>query len=77
VPVVYTSIWPDGNGEFIKELTDIFPKQEVIARAILGFDAFEEEKLLSVVKATGRKKLIVSGLWTSLCFAYTALQCYP
>jgi hypothetical protein len=25
-------------------------------------------------KKTGRKKLVVSGLWTSMCFAYTALR---
>lgn len=74
VPVVYTSIWPEGNGEFIKELTDLFPKQKAIARTVPGFDAFEDEKVLSAVQATGRKKLIVSGLWTSMCFAYTALH---
>ncbi|MGH2647745.1 MAG: isochorismatase family protein [Ginsengibacter sp.] len=74
VPVVYTSIYPEGNGEFIKELTDLFPKQEVIARSIPSFDAFEEERVLSAVKNSGRKKLIVSGLWTSMCFAYTAIH---
>ncbi|MGH2565497.1 MAG: isochorismatase family protein, partial [Ginsengibacter sp.] len=26
------------------------------------------------VKNSGRKKLIVSGLWTSMCFAYTAIH---
>ena len=27
VPVVYTAVYPDGNGDFINELTDIFPKK--------------------------------------------------
>jgi hypothetical protein len=30
VPTVLTSIWPEGNGEFIKDITDLFPGQEVI-----------------------------------------------
>ena len=74
VPTVLTSIWPEGNGEFIKEITDIFPGQEVIARKILGFDAFEDERVLQAVKKTGRNKVVVSGLWTSMCFAYTAIH---
>jgi nicotinamidase-related amidase len=74
VPTVFTSIYPKGNGEFIKELTDIFPKLKVIARKLPGFDALEEKAVLAAVKATGRKKLVVSGLWTSMCFAFTALH---
>jgi len=74
VPTVLTSIWPEGNGEFIKDITDLFPGQEVIARKVPGFDAFEDERVLQAVKKTGRKKLVVSGLWTSMCFAYTALH---
>jgi nicotinamidase-related amidase len=42
VPTVFTSIYPKGNGEFIKELTDIFPKLKVIARKLPSFDALEE-----------------------------------
>jgi len=74
VPVVLTSIYPQGNGEFIKEITDLFPKQEVFARKVPGFDAFEDERVLEAVNKTGRKKVVVSGLWTSMCFAYTAIH---
>jgi nicotinamidase-related amidase len=74
VPVIYTSIDPAGNGDFIPELTSIFPKKEVIPRALPNFDAFEDENVLNTIRKSGRKKLIVSGLWTSLSFAYTALH---
>jgi len=74
VPTVLTSIWPEGNGAFIKEITDLFPGQEVIARKVPGFDAFEDEGVLQAVKRTGRKKLVISGLWTSMCFAETAIH---
>jgi nicotinamidase-related amidase len=71
---VLSSIHPEGNGEFIKEITDLFPKLKVIARKLPSFDALEEEAVLEAVKATGRNKLVVSGLWTSMCFAFTALH---
>jgi nicotinamidase-related amidase len=74
VPTVLTSIYPKGNGEFIKEISDLFPKFKVIARKMPSFDALEEEAVLSAVKTTGRKKLVLSGLWTSMCFAFTALH---
>lgn len=74
VPVVLTSIYPEGNGDFIKEITDLFPKIKVIARKLPSFDAFEEEAVLAAVKATRHKKLVISGLWTSMCFAFTALH---
>lgn len=67
VPVVYTSVWPEGHGEFIKELSDLFSRQKVISRSVPGFDAFEDEKVLSVVKAAGRNKLIVSSLCIAFC----------
>jgi nicotinamidase-related amidase len=74
VPVVLTTINPKYNGECIKEIADLFPGQEAIARKIPSFDAFEDDRVLAAVKKTGRKKLVVSGLWTSMCFAYTALH---
>jgi nicotinamidase-related amidase len=74
IPTVLSSIYPEGNGEFIKEITSLFPGQKAIARKIPGFDALEDAEVLAAVKATGRKKLVVSGLWTSMCFAFTALH---
>lgn len=74
VPVVFTSIYPDGNGNFIDEITSLFPKVKVIARKLPSFDALEDDLVLASVKASGHNKLIVSGLWTSMCFAFTALH---
>jgi nicotinamidase-related amidase len=74
VPVVLTTINPQHNGNFIDEITRLFPGQEAISRSVLSFDAFEDEKVWNAFKKTGRKKLVVSGLWTSMCFAYTALH---
>jgi nicotinamidase-related amidase len=74
VPAVLSSINPQSLGEFIPEITKIFPNQEVFARKVPSFDAFEDERTLDAVKKLGRKKVVISGLWTSMCFAYTALH---
>ncbi|MDD1680823.1 MAG: isochorismatase family protein [Methanoregula sp.] len=74
IPVVLSTINPQHNGNFIADVTQLFPGQEVYARAIPGFDAFEDEKTYAAVKKTGRKKLVIAGLWTSMCFCYTALH---
>ncbi len=74
VPVVMSSIYPEGNGEFIKQIAGLFPKQKAIARKVPGFDAFDDENVWAAVKKTGRSKIVVAGLWTSMCFAYTALH---
>ena len=74
IPTVLSSINPKFNGEFIPEITQLFPGQEVFARKIPSFDAFEDERNWEAVKNTGRKKIVISGLWTCMCFAYTALH---
>ena len=74
IPVVLSSINPAGNGEFISDITALFPGKEVIARKIPSFDAFEDDRNWSAVVKSGRKKLVISGLWTSMCFAFSALH---
>ena len=74
VPVVLSAINPAGNGAFMAEITALFPGQEVYARKVPGFDAFEDEKTWNAAKKAGKKKMVISGLWTSMCFAYTALH---
>jgi len=74
IPVVLSSINPKLNGEFIPEITQIFPNQEVYARKVPSFDAFEDEKTWEAFKRTGKNKMVISGLWTSMCFAYSAIH---
>jgi nicotinamidase-related amidase len=74
VPVVLSSINPKSLGDFIPEITRLFPDQEVFARKMPSFDAFEDEATWNAFKKIGRKKMVISGLWTSMCFAYTALH---
>jgi nicotinamidase-related amidase len=74
IPVVLSSINPKVNGEVIPEIKNIFSKQEIFARKMPSFDAFEDANVFNAVKKTKRKKIVISGLWTSMCFAFTALH---
>ena len=74
IPVVLSSINPELNGEFIPEIAQIFPKQDVYARKVPGFDAFEDKGTWDAFQRTGKNKVVLSGLWTSMCFAFTAMH---
>lgn len=74
IPVIFSSINPKYNGEFIPEIAGLFPGLEVFARRVPSFDAFEDERNWNAIKKAGRKKLVIAGLWTSMCFAYSALH---
>ena len=74
IPVVLSTINPKLNGDFLQEVTELFPNQMVYARKVPSFDAFEDENTWNAFKRADRKKMVVSGLWTSMCFAYTAIH---
>jgi len=74
VPTVLTTINAKYNGDFLPEIVEMFPKAKVIDRKITSFDAFEDKPVLGAVKKTTRKQLVLSGLWTSMCMAFTALR---
>ncbi|RVH34261.1 hydrolase [Sinorhizobium meliloti] len=72
VPTILTSVIADRGGKVFKQITDVFPGQEVIDRTWVN--TWEDKKVVDVVKATGRKQLIVAGLWTEVCVAMPAIQ---
>jgi nicotinamidase-related amidase len=72
VPVVLSSINPMSNGNVFPELTRIIP--EVFSRKVPIFDAFEDHRTYNAVNKTNRSKIVISGLWTSISFTYTALH---
>ena len=74
VPVVFTSAEGDGSGEYMRELTSILPKQDVIKRNYIHTGAFGDEGVSNNIRKYGRDKIIISGLWTSESFTETAIQ---
>ncbi|MEC9434024.1 MAG: hydrolase [Pseudomonadota bacterium] len=72
VPVILTSVLAARGGALFKPLTDLFPGQEVIDRTLIN--TWEDRKVVDAVEATGRRQLIIAGLWTEVCVAMPAIQ---
>jgi nicotinamidase-related amidase len=72
VPTLLTSVVEDRGGYIVKGLTDVFPEQTPINRTFIN--AWEDTRVVDWVKKTGRKKIVIAGLWTEVCVAMPALQ---
>ncbi|MEJ6393831.1 isochorismatase family protein [Gymnodinialimonas sp. 2305UL16-5] len=73
IPVIMGTSWPDGpNGPTMPELKAIFPDVDVIDRPFVNF--WNDDASRKAVEATGRKKLVISGLATEVCAAFPAIS---
>jgi nicotinamidase-related amidase len=72
VPTILTSVIADRGGKLFPSITEVFPDQEVIDRTFIN--TWEDQVVVDAVKATGRKQLIIAGLWTEICVAMPAIQ---
>ncbi|NEH33128.1 isochorismatase family protein [Rhizobium leguminosarum] len=72
VPTILTSVIADRGGLLFPHITDVFPGQEVIDRTFIN--TWEDKTVVDAVKATGRKQLIIAGLWTEICVAMPVIQ---
>lgn len=50
----------------------MFPGQELIDRTFIN--TWEDANVVERVKATGRKQLVIAGVWTEVCVAMPAIQ---
>lgn len=56
----------------VREVQAVYPDETPIDRTNLN--AFEDERIVDWVEATGRKKLVMGGLWTESCLMMSALS---
>jgi nicotinamidase-related amidase len=72
VPTILTSVVSARGGLIFPHITDVFRGQEVIDRTFIN--TWEDKKVVDTVKATGRKQLVIAGLWTEICVAMPVIQ---
>lgn len=72
VPTILTSVVQERGGVIFPQITEVFPGQDVIDRTFIN--TWEDKRVVDAVKATGRKQLIIAGLWTEICVAMPAIQ---
>ena len=65
IPTVLTTVLEERGGVLIQQLQDVFPDQKAINRTFIN--AWEDQRVVDAVRATGRKKLIIAGLYTEIC----------
>ena len=75
VPTIITTVETLGfSGHAYPELLAVFPEHSILERS--SMNAWDDRKVRDALAATGKKKVIVSGLWTEVCnntFALSAM----
>ena len=71
VPVIVTTTTEKMWGPLIPELADVLHGVKTIERTTVN--AWHDRRVVDAVKATGRKKLIVTGISTDVCLALPAI----
>ncbi|MBY5393289.1 hydrolase (plasmid) [Rhizobium johnstonii] len=72
VPTILTTVIAERGGNLFPQIAAVFPNQEIIDRTFIN--TWQDQKVVDTVKATGRKQLIIAGLWTEVCVAMPAIQ---
>jgi nicotinamidase-related amidase len=72
VPTVLTTVIEERGGYIIKALQDVFPEQKPINRTFIN--TWQDPKVTDLVNKSGRKQLIMAGLFTEICVVMPAIQ---
>jgi len=73
VPVILTTVETESfSGQMAPQLLDVFPEQNPIERT--GMNSWDTPAFREAIKATGKKNVILSGLWTEVCITWPTLQ---
>jgi nicotinamidase-related amidase len=73
VPTILTTVETESfSGYMWPEILEVFPDNDVLERT--SMNSWDDQKVRDAVAATGRKKLILSGLWTEVCINMCAFS---
>jgi nicotinamidase-related amidase len=73
VPAVLTAVETEGfSGYVFPQLLDVFPGQEVIERS--SMNSWDSEGFRKAIEATGRKNILMTGLWTEVCITWPTIE---
>jgi len=73
VPVVLTTVETKSfSGNLWPQIRAVFPEQPAIERS--SMNAWDDKNFVAAIKATGRKKIVLAGLWTEACIAFPSVQ---
>jgi nicotinamidase-related amidase len=74
IPVITTASEPNGpNGPLMPEIHQAAPHAVYVPRKG-EVNAWDNDDFVNAVRATGKKTLIMAGVWTSVCVTFPALD---
>jgi nicotinamidase-related amidase len=73
VPSILTAVETESFSGYIwPQLMDVFPGQQPIERT--SMNSWDDPAFRAAVEATGRKNVIIAGLWTEVCVTWPTLN---
>lgn len=73
VPVVLSTVETKAfSGNFWPQILAVFPGQEPIERS--SMNSWDDKNFVAAIEKTGRKKIVLTGLWTETCVALPTIQ---
>lgn len=73
VPAILTAVETESFSGYIwPQLMDVFPGKQPIERT--SMNSWDDPAFRDAVSATGRKNIIMAGLWTEVCVAWPTLN---
>ena len=71
VPTLFTTAFAERQA-LIEEIQAVHPDQTPIDRT--GLNSWDDERVRDWIQATGKKKLVMAGLWTEVCLTMPVLS---
>lgn len=73
VPAILTTVAEKSfSGPMYEEITDAFPNQALLDRT--SMNTWEDAAVIDAVNAIGKTRVVMCGLWTSVCIVGPALS---
>jgi len=73
IPTILTAVETEGFSGYIwPQLYDVFSGQDVVERT--SMNSWDSKEFQEAVKATGKKNIILAGLWTEVCVTWPTLN---
>jgi nicotinamidase-related amidase len=73
VPVVLSTVETKSfSGNMWPQIQAVFPGQTPIERT--SMNSWDDDKYVAAIRKTGRKKIVLTGLWTETCVALPTIQ---
>jgi nicotinamidase-related amidase len=73
VPVVLTTVETKSfSGNMWPQLRAVFPGEQPIERS--SMNSWDDKNFVAAIEKTGRKKIVLAGLWTETCIALPTVQ---